>query len=436
LSLEREVFVSICEQLKEHSREEVEELRRQVVDLQRELAKHRAIGRPESVRADDRRLRDGETQRRLVEEELRRNEERLKLALSAAQMGTWEWNILTGAYSWSDELLKIFGLACVECSLTVEKIIELIHPDDREYVIQVIKQAADEGKFYEIEFRIVRPDGKVCWVLSKGNAVSDAEGRHLLMLGVSLDITQRKSAEEALRRSEDALRESYQRIQDLAGRLIVSQEEERKHIARELHDDLNQRVVSLAITIGKLSRQLTNANEPIRNQIAKLEQRTTGLYEHIRQISHELHSPALEHGGLAPALEVFCSEFAELEGVRVTLDMFDVSDSLSPEISLCLYRVVQESLRNIARHSGAKDARVKLIGSGESVELIIADEGVGFDLQQARARGGLGLASMEERIKLLSGSFQIKSRPGSGTKLKVHIPLRRDQDSSYGSEKS
>jgi PAS domain S-box-containing protein len=426
--------VSICEQLKENSREEVEELRRQVADLERELAKHR--GRPEPVGAADGRLQDGEAERRLVEEELRRNEERLKLALSAAQMGTWEWNILTGEYCWSDELLKIFGVARVGCDVTVDQIIELIHPDDREYVIQVVKQAADEGKFYEIEFRIIRPDGRLRWVLSKGNAVSDAEGRHLLMLGVGLDITQHKSAEEALRRSDDALRESYRRIQDLAGRLIVSQEEERKHIARELHDDLNQRVVSLAITIGKLSRQLTNANEPVRNQIAKLEQRTTGLYEHIRQISHELHSPALEYGGLAPALEAFCLEFAELEGVRVTLDMFDVSDALSPEISLCLYRVVQESLRNVARHSCTKNAKVKLIGGGETVELVIADEGVGFDLQRARARGGLGLASMEERIKLLSGSLQIKSQPGSGTELKVNIPLRRDQDDSYGTEKS
>jgi PAS domain S-box-containing protein len=436
LSLEREVFVSICEQLKENSQEELEELRRQVVDLQHELAKHQAVDRPEPVRTDGGLLQDGDPQRSLVEEALWRNEERLKLALSAAQMGTWEWNILTGTYSWSDELLKIFGVARVENALTIDKLIALIYPADRQYVIQVIKQAAYEGKFYEIEFRIVRPDGKVRWVLSKGNTVSDSEGKPLFMLGVSLDITQRKSAEEALRRSEDALRESYKRIQDLAGRLIVSQEEERKHIARELHDDLNQRVVSLAITIGKLSRQLTNANEPIRNQIAKLEQRTTGLYEHIRQISHELHSPALELGGLAPALEAFCSEFAELEGVRVTLDMFDVSDALSPEISLCLYRIVQESLRNVARHSGAKNANVKLIGSRETVELVVADAGAGFDLQQARARGGLGLASMEERVNLLSGTFLIKSQPGAGTELKVYLPLRRDQDSSYGSEKS
>jgi PAS domain S-box-containing protein len=426
--------VSICEQLKENPREDVEELRRQVVDLQRELAMHRDI--TESVRADNGRLQGEEIQRKSVEEALRHNEERLNLALSAARMGTWEWNILTGAYSWSDELLKIFGVTRVESDVTIDEIIELIHPGDREYVIQVIKRAADEGRFYELEFRIVRPGGKVRWVLSKGNVVSDEEGKPLLMLGVSLDITQRKAAEEALRRSDDALRDSYKRIQDLAGRLIVSQEEERKHIARELHDDLNQRVVSLAIAIGKLSRQLTNANESIRNQIAKLEQRTTGLYEHIRQISHELHSPTLELGGLAPALESFCSEFVELEGVRVTLDIFNVSDALSPEISLCLYRVVQESLRNVARHSGAKDAMVKLIASRETVELVVADEGVGFDLHQARGRGGLGLASMEERIKLLFGTLQIKSQPGSGTELKVHIPLRRDQDVSYGGEKS
>jgi PAS domain S-box-containing protein len=429
LSLEREVIVSICEQLKEDSQgepEKLEELRRQVADLKRQLALRQGIDRPVAIHVAEATTVARQTE--LVEEALRHNEERLKLALSAAQMGTWEWNILTGEYTWSDELLKIFGIEPGAGDVT-DKIVDLIHPDDRLYVIQVIKQAADEGNFYEIEYRILHPVGEVRWILSKGNAVCNPDGKTLLMLGVSLDITLRKSAEEALRRSDDALRESYKRIQDLAGRLIVSQEEERKHIARELHDDLNQRVVSLAITIGKLSRQLSNSNETIRNQIAKLEQRTTGLYEHIRRISHELHSPALEHGGLAPALEQYCSEYSELEGVSVTLDMFDVSDSLSPEISLCLYRLVQESLRNVARHSFAKSAKVKLTGSGESVGLVVADEGVGFDLWQARVRGGLGLASMEERVKLLAGSFQIKSQPGSGTQVYVRIPLRSSPDS-------
>ncbi|MBO0722572.1 MAG: PAS domain-containing protein, partial [Blastocatellia bacterium] len=371
--------MSVCERAEQ---EKLEELRRQIADLQRELAIQRhGVGIPVAQFAVG-------MQRELVEEALRENEERLKLALSAAQMGTWEWNILTREFTWSDELLNILGLDRAE-GITSDKVVNRIHPDDRKYVVQVVRQAAQEGKFYEIEYRIVHPDGQVRWVLSKGNAVCSPEGKPLRMLGVSLDITQRKAAEEALRRSEDALRESYERIRDLAGKLIVSQEEERKHIARELHDDLNQRVVSLAITIGNLSRQLAYASEPVRNQIAKLEQRTTGLYEHIRQISHELHSPALEHVGLVAALEQHCTEFAELEGVSVTLDMLDVSDSLSPEISLCLYRVVQESLRNIARHSGGRIARIKLRGSADGIELIVADEGRGFDTQQVRARGGL-----------------------------------------------
>ncbi|MBO0784231.1 MAG: PAS domain-containing protein, partial [Ktedonobacteraceae bacterium] len=307
--------MSVCERAEQ---EKLEELQRQIADLQRELAIQRqGVGIPQFAVG---------MQRELVEEALRQNEERLKLALSAAQMGTWEWNILTGEYTWSDELLNIFGLDPAD-DITSNKVVDRIHPADRDYVLQVIRQASQEGKFYEVENRIIHPDGQVRWVLSKGNAVCGPDGKPLRMLGVSLDITQRKAAEEALRKSEDALRESYERIRDLAGRLIVSQEEERKHIARELHDDLNQRVVSLAITIGNLSRQLASASEPVRNQIAKLEQRTTGLYEHIRQISHELHSPALEHVGLAAALEQHCTEFAELEGVSVTLDMFDVSDT-------------------------------------------------------------------------------------------------------------
>ncbi|MCI0387394.1 MAG: histidine kinase, partial [Acidobacteria bacterium] len=250
----------------------------------------------------------------------------------------------------------------------------------------------------------------------------------------------RKQTEEALRRSEEALRASYSRIEALAGRLIIAQEEERKHIAREMHDDLNQQVAALAISLGRLERHLPAADVSTRDQITRLEDRVMQLSDHIRRMSHQLHSSTLEHVGLTEALELFVSEFSDQEGIAVALDIQAGIKAVPADIGLCLYRVAQESLRNIARHSGTKSARVILSSNGESLEMCIADQGVGFDPRQAHARPGLGLVSMEERVRLLHGSFKIKSELGVGTELKVHFPFvgkfKREYETSKNSETS
>lgn len=168
------------------------------------------------------------------------------------------------------------------------------------------------------------------------------------------------------------LRESRARIEDLAGRLIVAQEEERKYIARELHDDLNQQVASLAIGLSRLKRQFPDAGDPALDQLAKLQDRAVGLADHIRRLSHNLHSSTLEHVGLAAALKAYCDEFTEQEGIAITLKIEEGAEAIPPEAALCLYRVAQEALRNIARHSGARNAEVTLDGSGYAIEFCFA----------------------------------------------------------------
>jgi two-component system sensor histidine kinase UhpB len=252
----------------------------------------------------------------------------------------------------------------------------------------------------------------------------------LLCLAVLL--RERQIVGEALRESEEALRKSYARIEGLAGRLIVAQEEERRHIARELHDDLNQQVAALAIGISRLKRQFPDAGAAVQEQIARLREKTDLLSERIRQVSHELHSSILQHIGLPAALNSYCTEFSGREGIDVTLDIRDGVEAVSPDAALCLYRVAQESLRNIARHSGARSAIVALAGVDGAIELRVADQGVGFDPGQARERHGLGLISMEERVKLLHGSFVLTTQPGAGTELRAQIPLRREHEQAQG----
>jgi PAS domain S-box-containing protein len=233
---------------------------------------------------------------------------------------------------------------------------------------------------------------------------------------------ERKRGEAALLASEESLRRSHARVQDLAGKLITAQEEERKHLSRELHDDLNQKLASLAITIGYLKRHLPEPADFINHQLTDLEERIFSLSNDIRQLSHELHPAVLEHIGLQMALESYCAEFSGREGIRVALDIEEGISEIHPRIALCLYRIAQEALRNVAKHSGATSAHVRLSTANGGIRLIISDQGVGYDYSQARAKGGLGLISMEERVRLLGGSFHVTTRPQKGTEVRVQIP--------------
>jgi signal transduction histidine kinase len=247
----------------------------------------------------------------------------------------------------------------------------------------------------------------------------------LMLLAAVLQ--ERRLTEQSLRQNEEALRESHAQIQDLAGRLIIAQEEERKLLKRELHEDLNQQVASLAIELGYLGFQLPDAEDSIRNQICKLEGRTSLLSEQMSRMSHKLHSSTLEYIGLAEALKYHCSEFSDREGIPVRLNLQTDFDDIPYDAALCLYRVVQESLNNIARHSGARFATVTLASDSETIELSVADQGVGFDPAPQSLRRGLGLITIRERVRLLRGSFDLKSQPSVGTVVKVRLSLRSEK---------
>jgi signal transduction histidine kinase len=238
-------------------------------------------------------------------------------------------------------------------------------------------------------------------------------------------IREQEDAERALRESEERYRSMVEEQADLAGRLIIAQEEERKRLNHALHEDLNQQVAALAIGLGRLGRQLPHVDLAVRNEITRLETKTTLLSERVSSLSHELHSSTLEHVGLVAALRLLCAEFTDRESVSVTMAVAGAITDVPAEIALCLYRVAQESLRNIAEHSGAKSAHLTLTETADALELRIADQGIGFDPIKAKERRGLGLISIEERIRLSHGSFEIESHPGSGTELKVSIPLRK-----------
>ena len=234
----------------------------------------------------------------------------------------------------------------------------------------------------------------------------------------------RKRAEQTLRENEAELRTSYARIQDLAGRLITAQEAERSRIARELHDDVNQQLAGLSIALSNVKRRLDDRQDvTVRDELSRLQQRTIDLADEIRNLSHELHPGVLQHAGLVAALKGHCAEFGRQHAIEITLSAADGLDGIPHDVALCLYRVAQEALRNTATHAAAHKAQVTLRSREDGLELVIADDGQGFDLTEAHRIGGLGLISLDERVRLVGGSLTINTEPQRGTEVRVQVPL-------------
>ncbi len=241
----------------------------------------------------------------------------------------------------------------------------------------------------------------------------DAPGMILLAME---DLTERESTAQELQQSRERLRA-------LTAGLLTAQEEESRRLSRELHDDLNQKLAMLAVELETLERSPIESAELIRSQLMALRTRTANISDDVRRTAHQLHPSMVEHLGLPAALRSLCKDFSKQEAMQVVYRQRGQDGSIPPEVALCLYRVTQEALRNVARHSGARRATVSLVLGEMRILLSISDAGVGFNPELARAKKGLGLVSMEERARLVVGTLAIRSRPGDGTRVVIEVPI-------------
>jgi signal transduction histidine kinase len=253
------------------------------------------------------------------------------------------------------------------------------------------------------------------------NTFGITEKGHLLRIwGASRDITERKMAEEALIMSEKDLRE-------LSGRLISVQESERRRLAREMHDDLTQRLAVLAIKAGKMEREFNNSSyKPPIEDLREIREQLVKISEDVHSISRQLHPSIIEDLGLVRAIESEVSNFSKRKDFKVMFSSGDIPKAISMDLSICLFRIIQESLRNIAKHAQANEAEISLNRLDGSIFLTIKDQGIGFDPKQVREKPGLGLSSMRERVRLVNGEISIKSGQGQGTVVEVHAPLNQE----------
>ena len=210
----------------------------------------------------------------------------------------------------------------------------------------------------------------------------------------------------------------------MSGRLIEAQDEERKRIAREIHDDYSQRIAMVAMDLENLAENVGESSGETSQQFHELFDRISELGADLHSLSHRLHSSTLESLGLLAGVEAFCKEFAEQQGVQVDFAHENIPRGVPEDAALCMFRITQEALRNIKRHSGANRAEVSLELQDGSLHLSISDCGCGFDSNKPPAERGIGIHSMEERLRLLGGNLEIQSRPMEGTRIDAWLPLK------------
>jgi PAS domain S-box-containing protein len=359
------------------------------------------------------------TAQKLVEMQFQTSQDRYALATAAAGVGVWDWNAETGELFVDLEVMRILGYTEAEKLDYRVDWKRLVHPQDLERMRTCVFDCVEgRRENYDIEHRMIHIDGSLRWFHTRGSAVRGPDGKPYRVVGTCTDITDRKRAEETLLTREATLRESYAEIQMLGGRLIAAQETEHKRLARELHDDLSQKLALLAIDAEQLAQDAPDFAVRA-NRIAR---RAGEIASDVHQVSHRLHPFKLDALGLVAAVQSLCNDVSAQHGLTVEFHHQQVADSLSSDVVLCVYRIVQEALRNIVKHSHAQRASVRLEQRGADLTLNIADSGVGFT-PGTLERSGLGLVSIRERVNLLGGQMVIRSAPGRGTRLGVRVPV-------------
>ena len=283
---------------------------------------------------------------------------------------------------------------------------------------QVLVAAEDITAHKQVERILFEEQGRLKRTVQV--SVEELKKTALSLKSESLGRTQ---AEAALHETEAALRRSREELRALAASLLNTQEEERRRVSRELHDDLSQKLAKLQFDVETLEQQLPAKVDNVKKGLLKVRDQAGSISNDVRRIAYQLHPSTLEHLGLSVALRSSVREFAEREGIDATFTPRRVPKNISPEIATSLYRIVQEALRNVAKHAGRTTVAVHLAGGANEVRLSVRDHGVGFDAEAVQGRGGLGLISMHERVRLIRGEFLVKTKPGSGVEITVRVPL-------------
>lgn len=319
----------------------------------------------------------------------------------------------------NDAYCRYFGKSRKE--LMGKKFLDLLPKQEQLRVRELINATLEGQHCGPSDQQNPRSDGGTRWVRWINHVLRDENG-DIEIQSVGRDITEQKRAQQELEKRHQELQSSQAEIRKLAGCLMKAQEEERRRIARELHDDVSQELAALSISLSNIKLRLPRS-DALWDQVAQIQERAKEIAGSIRKLSHQLHPAILEHAGLGGALRFLIAEFSNSQQVRFDLRLPEHLVPTSDETAICIFRIAQESLRNISKHSRASHVDIELSATDGFINLLITDDGCGFDIDTARKQSGLGLISMAERVRQLQGLFDVRTKPGGGTSLRVRVPI-------------
>lgn len=373
-------------------------------------------------------------QRRRAETALRNSEERYALAQTAGNIGSWDWNIVTGKLIWSERIEPMFGFAKGRFGGTYEAFLESVHPDDRQFVMDSVDACVEQNQGYRIAHRIVWPDGTVRWVSETGDVVRDPGGKAVRMLGVVQDITERKQAEREIRKLNEELeqrvrertaelteanaqlRDGIERRRRLEKEILEISEREQRRIGQELHDSLGQQLTGIAIISKVLEQKLERQSVNEASDAREIAQLVNEAVSQTRQLSRGLHPVALDENGLMSALKALAGTTQNVFGVACVFKCNKPVLVKDTSVATHLYRIAQEAVTNAVRHGEATQITLKLAARPGRTVLTVDNDGRDFPTKLPRNKG-MGLQVMSYRAEMIGGTLDVRQRPGGGTRV-------------------
>jgi PAS domain S-box-containing protein len=366
-------------------------------------------------------------ERRQAEEAQRQSEKRYRLLVKSLPAVVYQGYFDCSVDFFDDKVQELTGYSTTDFDSRRLKWSDLVIPEDLPVFKKAFVTGLNSGKSYVREYRVRKKDNGVLWIQDRGQIICDAQGQVEYVSGVFFDVT-------ATQQARLALQESEQRLRFLTTQLLSAQEQERKRISMELHDELGQSLTVLKLQIRAIERCLRGDQPELKAECLELLSYLDGVIENVRRLSRDLSPSILEDLGLRAALKYLLDELGKHFTVEHSLEIEELNDLFSTEAQIVIYRIFQECLNNISKHAGACRVAVSVARDGGSVSFNLEDDGAGFDvariLNRDGTRRGLGLAALDERARMLGGHCQIWSRPGAGTKIVCTVPVSQGKKSS------